>query len=197
MASRDQNNEPDDYAAALGARLKEARKRKLLTITQLSKYTGMSVGYLSNVERGLTSPTVSSLRSICRELGVQMADILSVAASRRDVIRSDEARLELRSEFGMAMRTFDFGMGSDVVEVIRLEPGCAKTDAPALHPYPETVYVTEGELTLTVDGDPVRLAAGDAACVKANHPHTTRNDGEEMSESVWFRLRHSSVTNLL
>lgn len=187
----------NDYAVALGVRIKELRKRKLITITQLSKYTGMSVGYLSNVERGLTSPTVASLQAICRELGVPVADLLSDTTEQRDLIRAADAYSYERPDYAMAVHSFDFGVGSDVFDVIEIQAGCAKTDAEALHPYPETCYVVEGELTLTVEGEETVLRAGDAACVKANHRHTMRNDGEGLSRSVWFRMRHSAVTAML
>lgn len=195
--NKDRAEGASDYAVALGARIKELRKRKLITITQLSKYTGMSVGYLSNVERGLTSPTVTSLQAICRELGVPIAELLSDTREQRELIRAQDAYNYERPEYAMAVHSFDFGVGSDVFDVIEIQAGCAKTDVEALHPYPETCYVIEGELTLTVEGEEVRLMPGDAVCVKANHRHTMRNDGEGLSRSIWFRLRHSAVTAML
>lgn len=41
----------------VGNRIKDIRKKKSLTITELAKYTDLSVGYLSNIERNQTSPT--------------------------------------------------------------------------------------------------------------------------------------------
>ena len=185
------------FALALGTKIKQVRKSKLITITQLSKYTGMSVGYLSNVERGLTSPTVSSLRSICEQLGVRLVDLLEDGTEERSVIHSDEAFSYEREDFAMSISSFDFGGGMDTFDVITIEPGCEKTDVEGLHPYPELCFVSEGTLTLIVEGETFELSAGDAACVKANHRHVMRNDGDQVSKSVWFRMTHSAVTTLL
>ena len=186
-----------EFALALGTKIKQVRKSKLITITQLSKYTGMSVGYLSNVERGLTSPTVSSLRSICEQLGVRLVDLLEDTSDSRSVIRSDEAFSFEREDFAMSISTFDFGGGMDNFDVITIAPGCEKTDVEALHPYPEICYVIEGTLALEIEGEKLELSAGDAACVKANHHHVMRNDGNQESKSIWYRMTHSAVTTLL
>lgn len=186
-----------DSRVALGKRLKELRKRKLLTITQLSLYTGLSVGYLSNVERGQTSPTVSNLTLICRELGVSPVDVLAERESGRDLIRAADAPERTIAECGMSIKVVDFGVGFDAYDVITIEPGDFKVDAPAMHPYPESCFVVSGELTVTLEGEDVVLSEGDALCIRANHRHTIRNSGDVPSVTVWYRMRHQMVTSLV
>ena len=87
-----------EFRLMLGRKLKELRKRKLLTITQLSLYTGLSVGYLSNVERGQTSPTVDNLRKICDELDVSPAELITQKIEGKSIIRSTDAQIIVRPE---------------------------------------------------------------------------------------------------
>lgn len=185
------------HARRLGARLKTIRKQKMLTITQLALYTGLSVGYLSNVERGQSSPTVQNLSRICKELGVSMVDVLNEAPRSRDLIRKDEARSYERPNVAMAIRVYDFGGGMDAFEAITIGVGCDHIDAEAMHPYPEMVYVKAGQLTVTIEGEDFVLEEGDALCVRANHKHTLSNRGDVPCESVWLRMTSTMVTNLM
>lgn len=186
-----------DHAARLGARLKALRKKKLLTITQLALYTGLSVGYLSNVERGQSSPTVENLGKICRELGVSYVDVLTEDSCERDLIHRGEARFYTREDSGMAIRIYDFGNGLDAFEAIAMEPGDFSVDPEAMHPYPEMVYVNKGKLLLLVEGERIALGPGDAYCIRANHRHTMQNVGRGVCESLWVRLSTTTVSSLI
>ena len=112
-----------EFRLMLGRKLKELRKRKLLTITQLSLYTGLSVGYLSNVERGQTSPTVDNLRKICDELDVSPAELITQKIEGKSIIRSTDAQIIVRPESGMTITQYDFGAIAEPYSVIRLEAG--------------------------------------------------------------------------
>lgn len=59
----------------VGNRIKDIRKKKSLTITELAKYTDLSVGYLSNIERNQTSPTLRNLSTICSALNLSLIHI--------------------------------------------------------------------------------------------------------------------------
>ena len=180
----------------LGGRLKALRKKRLLTITQLALYTGLSVGYLSNVERGQSSPTVENLGKICRGLGVSVVDVLSENSRERDLIPCAEARFYKRESAGMGIRIYDFGTGLDAFEAITIEPGDFRVDPEAMHPYPEMVYVNKGRLLLLVEGERVSLGPGDAYCIRANHRHTMQNVGRGACETLWVRLSSTSVSSL-
>ena len=54
----------------LGTNIREYRKNKKLTIKELSERTGLSIGYISQVEREEAEPSLSSLRKIAREFDV-------------------------------------------------------------------------------------------------------------------------------
>jgi transcriptional regulator with XRE-family HTH domain len=56
----------------LGARIKFVRKSKGFTLTRLSETSGLSTGFLSEIERGLAEPSMASLRKIRRALGVSL-----------------------------------------------------------------------------------------------------------------------------
>ncbi|MDN6680524.1 MAG: helix-turn-helix domain-containing protein, partial [Yaniella sp.] len=70
--------EPMRTPTALGRRLRAVREQNRLTIDQVASFTGLSKGFLSRVERDLTSPSVASLVAICQVLGVPPGQMLEV-----------------------------------------------------------------------------------------------------------------------
>ena len=76
----------------IGEKLKTIRKEKGLTLQQLADETGLSIGFLSNLERDLSSPTVSALHKICEVLGTEMFTVLRPSPDGGIVVRKDERR---------------------------------------------------------------------------------------------------------
>ncbi len=58
--------------AHIGERIRECRKKKMMTIRVLGEYTGLSAGYLSMLEQNKTSPNVDSLARICEALDIDI-----------------------------------------------------------------------------------------------------------------------------
>jgi len=65
-----------DPAEGVGRRLKELRRSRELTLAQLAERTGLSIGSLSQVERGLVSPTIRTVYAVSTALGVSPAWII-------------------------------------------------------------------------------------------------------------------------
>lgn len=185
-----------EFRLMLGRKLKELRKRKLLTITQLSLYTGLSVGYLSNVERGQTSPTVDNLRKICDELDVSPAELITQKIEGKSIIRSTDAQIIVRPESGMTITQYVFGAIAEPYSVIRLEAGDFEADPEAMHPFPEVCHVLSGELTLRIEGEEFKLVPGDAMLIRANQRHVMLNCSDAPCESLWYQTMRYVVTSL-
>lgn len=181
----DAKNGGDRAHKALGERLKTIRKRRLLTITQLALYTGFSVGYLSNVERGQTSPTVDNLQKICDELGVSITEVLAPEIEEVEHIKLEDAQIHDRPDYGMQVISYAFGGPIEPYCVIIVQPGEYKIDD-SMHPYSETCYVISGELHVRVDERDYHLKPGDSVNVHGNYRHIMRNEGDAPCTSIWF-----------
>ena len=57
----------------IGSRLKEERLQQKLTLKQLSEKVGLSIGYLSQVERGYGTLSLSALKKLSSALGLEMS----------------------------------------------------------------------------------------------------------------------------
>lgn len=67
----------------IGTKIKKYRKDKKYTLKMLSEQTGLSIGFLSQLERGMTTIAIDSLANVARVLGVELADFLKATQSRK------------------------------------------------------------------------------------------------------------------
>ena len=69
--------EPSNVPVAIGSRIRAARQSQRLTIEQVADATGLTKGFLSRVERDLTSPSVSSLVTLCQVLSISIGELFA------------------------------------------------------------------------------------------------------------------------
>jgi transcriptional regulator with XRE-family HTH domain len=113
----------------IGPRLREARHQKGLSLEQLAEATSLTKGFISQLERDITSASVASLLRICDALGIQVGSLFQSA--RTDLIRRDDAP---RINFG-GERVTEYLItpaNSRDVQIIRsiVEPGGGSGDEP-------------------------------------------------------------------
>lgn len=107
----------------IGERIRECRKKKMMTIRVLGEYTGLSAGYLSMLEQNKTSPNVDSLARICEALDIDIQYALEGEMPGKTVIRREEMSKHLYPEENMIVEVADFGQGESIFEYITIEPG--------------------------------------------------------------------------
>ena len=165
---------------SVGERIRAVRTERGLSLRALSARAEVSIGLLSQAERGVTDPSLQTLRAIARALDVPLFDLfqppeeVAVAVVRRD------QRLGLSAPHGEI--TYDrISPGAGKLEVLEgvLQPGGASSSEPWSHASEECVLVTEGTLTLEVGGDSHDLQVGDSCYFDSRLPHRYRNTGDE------------------
>jgi len=175
---------------ALGISIRHARKRRRLTIQQVAEISGVSISFISQVERDLVSPSVNSLQKISRALGMQIGGFFEEKDSRRQtsrVIRAHErARLIYpgRTEEEYLLTP----VRSKKLQVLyyRLKPGATSGDTPYTHDSEEECgIVLRGSLEVTVASEKYILHAGDSITFESTLPHAWRNKSKEMCEAIW------------
>ena len=178
----------------VGQRVRFIRKVNCCTIKQLSSETGLSIGYLSNLERGLNSPTIDQLQRICATFGVNVSDILSVnkvtsnplvKARERSVLFDEEAHVkyEMLTE------------GSHDLEgiCITLSEGTTYEKSSWMHSYDEIGVVFRGVMSIsTLEGNYL-MEEGDSLYISKKTLHTMRNAGEGECVSFWFYLKQADT----
>ncbi len=167
----------------IGSRLREARRRKGLTLEELSARCGLSAGFLSQVERGRSTLSIVSLAAICHALDLPIASLFS-ASGPLDTLppRVTRAADQLHIKIGGSPISYRYLTGqlpsAPIEELLIAEfpPGCEETDS--VHEGEEFGYVLEGKVHLTVEGEGALLSAGDSYRIRRGERHGYKTAGE-------------------
>jgi transcriptional regulator with XRE-family HTH domain len=162
----------------LGVRLRIRRKELRLTLQDVADQAGFSVGFISQIERGITVPSLVSLVSVCRVLKMDVGSFFKQPKSAAPVTRREN-----RPIYGLGVIT-----GTDVTyerlsasfpgNVLRStlihEPPGFRSE-PMSHEGEEIFYIVQGSLTLELDGEQMILDTGDTAHFPSTRTHVTWN----------------------
>ncbi|NPD16794.1 cupin domain-containing protein [Xinfangfangia sp. D13-10-4-6] len=183
--------EGPDGADAIGSRLREIRLRMGMTLGQLAEATGLSIGSLSQVERGLVSPTIRTVYAIASALGVSPAAVIDPdsasvgtespyiarAASQPQLIDANGVRKILASPTGQ---------GRYKAYLMTLQPGGSSGEDAYIHAGDEVGYVLRGSFSLEIESKTFVLGEGDCFAFPSSLMHRFYNDGDAPAEIIWI-----------
>lgn len=163
----------------IGEKINELRSSKGMTLKELSEKANLSVSFLSQAERGLTSITINSLKKIAQALEVDLNHFFAPPRSYRpmitrsyehEVIRIDESKL-IYHNLGSDIQ----GRQLDPFIVTILPTGDAEEVIPYEHQGEEFVYVLEGIFTVFLEDTRYELYPGDSIHIPSTIPHNWAN----------------------
>ena len=170
----------------IGARLRAARLARGMTLEAVATAAGISLGFVSKLERDQVSPSVASLVAICDAVGLKVGELFEPPPSQ--VVRAGEG--SPINFGGQGAIEFLVTPGNQTaVEVIQsiIEPGgTAGADLYTLDCDVEFVFVIRGTVTVTLADEDHELHPGDAMTFRGRDPHTWRNASlTEQTEVLW------------
>ncbi len=195
LASRDNPARPKDVAAetaedgAIGAQIRELRKVKAMTLQQVADAAGISVGYLSQIERNQSQLPIAVLKRISDTLGVHMNWFFhatpDVPVEERDiVVRAHNRRRLTFTGLGIAEELLSPNLSGPLELLLStIEPGADSGDYS--HDGAEAGLVIEGRLDLWVGDSFFQLEAGDSFSFKSTETHRCANSGDVPARIVW------------
>jgi transcriptional regulator with XRE-family HTH domain len=176
---------PSSGPVRVGARLRACRKSQGLTIEQVAEAAGLTRGFLSRVERDETSPSVTTLVTLCQVLSLPVGTLFEDADT--EVVRLDGAPQVNMGGHGVLDRMIT-PRAQSRVQLLRstLDPGANGGDEPyTINCDVEVLHVVAGEVTVTFTGRTETLAAGDTVTFSGREPHNWHNSGPEPAEVIW------------
>jgi transcriptional regulator with XRE-family HTH domain len=188
--------QPADTASPTGFRLgHELRQRRLdlgLTLKQVADGAGLSVGFISQLERGLTAPSLSSLVSICKVLRTDIGTYLQQPRAGARLSRHGQrplyslARLNLdRADNPIRYERVSTQFpGRRIHSVIMNVPPGYRAETIS-HDGEELIFVLSGALTSFVDGHHAILQPGDAEHFPSTLPHSVWNHTDTPTQVLW------------
>jgi transcriptional regulator with XRE-family HTH domain len=183
----------DVTLAMIGARIRQFRAKKGLTLQSLGRITGLSPSMLSLVERGKTSPSISTLIVISSALDVHISDL--VAVEERSV-RDPVSRLAEQPVFQAAAGVLRRVLRADPMRGVEIAineyaPDAGSATAPVQYAGYEYVVVLEGRLTVEVDGKRHVLDPGDLIAYGSSRDHRIWNYGPGRAKALWVNLERA------
>ncbi len=187
----------------VGGKLRFLREERGISMRMLAKRSGLSANALSMIERGLTSPSVSTLNKLSAALEVPITAFFQQEPERKKVVfrkASERPRVPF-------MRGLWEGLGGEEffgrVEAfqITLEAGGSSGNHSLVHTGHEFVYCLRGQLEYEVDRERYILDAGDSLLFYAHLRHRWRNTGKTVVNAIilisaFDELEHPGVVHL-
>jgi transcriptional regulator with XRE-family HTH domain len=177
--------------AEIGATIRRLRRQRGLSLREVGRATGFSISFLSLVERGRSSISLTSLHTLALALAVEMSAFFpepppEPAGSVHVNRRRGDSRLPIRGAHTyrlLGATSFERALEPLLVTIAPDEEADARDDY--AHDGEEFAYVLSGQLVFTVDGVEHTLEAGDSIHYRSTVSHLIRNDGAHPAEVVW------------
>jgi transcriptional regulator with XRE-family HTH domain len=164
----------------LGARIRALRLARGSTLRQLAAQAGVTESFLSQVERGVASPSIATVQRIARALGKSIAELFAADETAGSVVRVADRRRVVYHGLGAVDEFLTRAAEGARLQVIlsTIDPGGGTGDEAYTHESDEeVVIVLEGALDLWVGPEHYRLETGDAVTHSSLVPHRNTNPG--------------------
>jgi len=162
----------------LGRKVRDLRLRRGLTVQQLAEATGLSKGFVSQVENGRTSPSLATLQDFARSLETSVAYLVVEEDLVPYVVRRAE-RPSMSVNGGSSRVEVMSAQPRRNLELLHAElpPGVSMGHKRQFHHGEEVVLCVEGRVSLSCGDHVVLLDAGDSCHFDGRVPHSIENAG--------------------
>jgi DNA-binding transcriptional MerR regulator/quercetin dioxygenase-like cupin family protein len=168
---------------AIGIRLRQLRVRRELSLAQVAKAVGISVGFLSALERAHMSASVGTLRKLARFYKTNILDFFGPTESTTPLVPAGKRKV---LEAGPGVRMELLAWGNTVMEphLFRIAPRAGSGESYA-HEGEEFLYVLRGELHISLEQEEYELKPGDSFYFESSVPHRWDNPGRSETWVLW------------
>ena len=170
----------------VGQRLKHLREERGVSMRSLARTSGLSANALSMIERGLTSPSVSTLNKLAGAMEVPVTAFFRIEPERSPVVHLKAVQ---RARVSFTRGLWE-GLGGERFTgrieafMVTLESGAGSGPHGMLHTGSEFVFCLRGNLEYEVDGKTYLLEAGDTLIFAAHLLHRWRNAGATVTNAI-------------
>ncbi len=176
---------------AVGRRIRELRRARQLSLETVVARTDLSIGFVSQIERGLSSPSLRVLATLADVLGVGIAALFGARpdddGASGGVVTREAQRAELKLwRTGISKQLLGPAGAENRLNLflVQMEPGGSTRDELYTHDGEEAGLVLEGEMTLTVDAETWSLKTGDSFRFASRRPHRFSNPADDTKAVV-------------
>ena len=190
-----------------GNRIREARKKKGMTLKQVADATGYTIGHISQIERNLKSPSLSALRKIaacleCSEVWLIMGGSDNAPLAQADGEGGSRESFLIRKENRIPMKIPEIDVSYSIFTpsrlpdgreakitglMVRVQPGHWVTERMISHStYDESLLLLKGEMELHMDNSVYTIHEGDSFYIPSGSLHNYTNRSKEEAVIVVY-----------
>lgn len=170
----------------IGRKIRQLRLENGLTQEELGDRCELTKGFISQLERDLTSPSIATLVDILEALGTNLSDFFADEGDEKIVFTEDDFFVKVEDENKMKINWIVPNAQKNEMEpiLVELEPGgYSYKDMP--HEGEEFGFVIEGEIELHHGKRKIRVKKGESFYFKPNKEHFIRNRGSKIAKLIW------------
>ena len=170
----------------IGSKIRSLRQIHGMTLEDLANRTELTKGFLSQLERDLTSPSIATLMDILDALGTNLTEFFTEAPQEKVVFTGNDVFENLDEEAGMKISWLIPNAKKNLMEPIlmTLAPGASSYDEDA-HIGEEFGYCLSGALIVVHGGKRHRVKKGESFYFRSTLPHQITNPGKTSATFIW------------
>jgi DNA-binding transcriptional MerR regulator/quercetin dioxygenase-like cupin family protein len=168
----------------IGPRLRRLRLKHAYSLSKVARAAGVSVGFLSALERGQMSASVATLRRLARFYRINILALFDPSESNPGRVRPEDRKV-LEAGPGVRMELLSWGQTVMEPHLFRIAPDAGSGESYA-HEGEEFLYILQGSLAITLDGGEQHiLEEGDSFYFESSAQHSWTNPGKKEAYVLW------------
>jgi DNA-binding transcriptional MerR regulator/uncharacterized cupin superfamily protein len=168
---------------SIGPRFRKLRLQRGESLATVANAVGVSIGFLSNLERSQSGASIGIMRKLAQYFGLNILDLFSPIEGTGPLVRPRD-RKTLEGGPGVRMELLASGKITMEPHLFRVAPGTGSGESYS-HEGEEFLYLLRGQLTIILDGEHYQLRAGDSFYFTSKTEHSWRNPGNRETLILW------------
>jgi transcriptional regulator with XRE-family HTH domain len=174
----------NDELSGVGLKIREARKSRRLTLQRIADATKLSIGFLSQVERNIAAPSLSSLILIAKALDLPISAFLKPAEIPSGVSHSAARPVYSIGDSAVAYERLSTSVPGQLLNAVKMRVPARFLSEISSHEGEELVFVVDGLVRYVIDGMIYELHTGDSLHFSTQRPHRLQNPTDEWAEII-------------
>ena len=168
----------------IGSKVKRLRQANGLTLEELANRSELTKGFLSQLERDLTSPSVATLEDILEALGTNLQEFFSEKEAEQLVFKQDDFFENIQDDYKISYIIPNAQKNDMEPILIELKKGKNSMEIDP-HDGEEFGYVIQGRITLKNGEEEYEVKKGETFYLKGNLPHYIVNKHDTLAKVIW------------